>query len=97
MRTDDGRLMARGENGEQPVTELSGGFCAGESGVSAGADRRRNGDDGHAEGGAAGSGGGDRSGQDQPVDEQGRTGAGAAGNFAGRVANAAGSVVHEYG
>ena len=92
VRTDDGRLVARGESGEQPVGEFLAGFVqenpeflpariAGGTGMTG---RRKP----RPRPTAA-----DRSGQDQPVDEQRRTGPGAPGDFAGsRAERTAGSV-----
>ena len=49
VRTEDGRLVARAENGEQTAAEYLVAVRAGESGVSAGAHRGRDGNDGGTE------------------------------------------------
>ena len=49
VRTEDGRLVARGDSRRDAGEGLSDRFRERESGVSAGADCRRHGDDGHPE------------------------------------------------
>ena len=59
VRTEDGRLVARGESGEVPVKEYLTRFRERESGVSAGADCRGHRDDGDPEGSGGRPGDGD--------------------------------------
>ncbi len=96
VRTEDGRLIARGENWRTDSRGVPGELRSRKPGVSAGADCRRDRNDGNAKGHAPRQRRGIRPGQDQPVDEQRGTGASAPGDFAGgNDADAAGSVVPE--
>ena len=52
VRNEDGRLVSRGESGGRTAGRFSGEVRPGKSGISAGENRRRDRNDGHAEIGA---------------------------------------------